>query len=526
MQAFSLIWSENDSRTPFPDYAFIDDLKLTSLIRLSARPGALDLPLGAYFTQDRDTIALRGELFAELLDNRTLYHALVEQFGKVADIQALGKLKSEPSPPEQSLYSIREIELYTQLIKGLQSVLTAHSLRSRSLIALRTRISEIHESEAFAALCKSTAEQSHTVTHAQSITVGINLNAQLTPTEAGIVSINEERYESGSVMQKLLRLDFKEDEYTCLTPLQPITKGLTPMEAGMLHGSFNHALWKLFASAISSWTPAIRKYVLTGTDWLFALLPEIEFIRACTDHLIRLSTLHLPLCLPNIQAQGEKAADDHAMGLYNPLLALASENGVVQNDLSFDAEGAIFILTGPNQGGKSVYTVSVGLLYSYFHLGLPLPCNNAQLTPLSGIFTHFSHRQEERKNEGRFATECARIAEISRSIDAHSLFLFDEALSSTGGSEAGYIAREILSAYAVKGARGIFTTHLHELCGEVDAINADPALRSRLCNLSAELDRESHARKFTIRRGSGAGLSYALDIARKYRLTRDMILEK
>lgn len=395
------------------------------------------------------------------------------------------------------------------------------------MLTLQAHIAEIYESEAFAALCQNAAEQSHTITHAQSVTIGINLNAQLTPTEAGIVSINENKYESGSVMQKLLRLDFHEDEYTCLTPLQPLTKGLSSMEAGILNGSFNHALWKLFSSAISSWTPTIRKYVLDGTDWLFALLPEIDFIVACTDCLMRLAALRLPLCLPNINSQNAPSpVNDYASGLYNPLLALTKETAVVQNELVFDADGSIYILTSPNQGGKSVYTVSVGLLYSFLHLGLPLPAQSACLTLRSGIFTHFSERPNERRNEGRFASECARLSEISRALDARSLFLFDEALSSTGGNEAGFIAREILSAYAIKGAQGIFTTHLHELCGEVAVINADPAVRSPLCNLFADLDPDSRERRFIIRRGRGAGLSYALDIAKKYHLTKDMILSE
>lgn len=263
--------------------------------------------------------------------------------------------------------------------------------------------------------------------------------------------------------------------------------------------------------------------MLNGADCLISLLPEINFITACTDYLSRLSSLHLPLCLPCFAPAG---TDDLAVGLYNPLLALSSETSVVQNDLTFDKDGSIYILTGPNQGGKSVYTVSAGLLYALFHLGLPLPARSARPTMRSGIFTHFSHRQNQLKNEGRFASECARISQISKLIDRNSLFLFDEALSSTGGNEAGYIACEILTAYAVIDAKGIFATHLHEFCGEVDRMNADPDNCSCICNLYAEVDPQSHIRKFTIRRGAGAGLSYALDIAKKYHLTKEMILSK
>lgn len=250
MCALSLIWSENDPRTPFPDYMFVEDLKLSSLIRISTRTGWLEQPLRDFFTQESETIMLRSALFNELLSNRTLYQELRVQFQKVADLEALGKLKSEPdSSPEQSLYSIREIELYVELIEGLHALLEEQNVQSQALLTLKAYIDALFESESFAALRQNTVRQTQTISKAHSVTVGINLNAQFTPAEAGIVSINEEKFESGSVMHKLLRLDFKDDEYTCLTPLQPLTKGLSPMEAGMLNASFKCVMEACILSA-------------------------------------------------------------------------------------------------------------------------------------------------------------------------------------------------------------------------------------------------------------------------------------
>ena len=106
---------------------------------------------------------------------------------------------------------------------------------------------------------------------------------------------------------------------------------------------------------------------------------------------------------------------------------------------------------------------------------------------------------------------------MNRVITKDSLFLFDEALSSTDATEATAIAGEILAAYGEIGAKGIFTTHFHDLCHLEDTL---PTLH----NLTAQLEESSHRRVFRILPGS-SGHSYAKDIARAYGLTKEEILQ-
>ncbi|MBQ8383310.1 MAG: hypothetical protein IJX47_08920 [Clostridia bacterium] len=520
MNSFSLIWSPGDPRRSFPDHTFVTDLKLPSLIRIGAgrRPGELEPQLSEFFTQDPATIARRSALFFELTESPALYRTLQQCFEKIADIRVLQIAKISKASPEESLYSIQEIELYAEIIDSFAGLLESHPTNSDALNEFRDRILSISRSESYLHLKQQIAEQSHLVHNIRSITVGINLNAQLMPTEAGIVQVNEEQFKSGSVLHKLLRLDFNEDDYTCISPLHPITKGMTAAESGALLATLNSSLWKLVSESVSSWKPVIRNYVLDGVNWLIALLPEIDFSIGCVDFLLKLKRLRLPLTVPVF------TETDCIIGLYNPILALSGSAEMIQNDLTFDSNGRIYILTGPNQGGKSIYTEAVGIAYALLHLGLPIPANRAQMAPVSGIFTHFAHRQVDRTAHGRFAAECARIAEISRLLTEDSLFLFDEALSSTNGSEAVYIAQEVLSAYAQIGGKGIFTTHLHQLCDLIEDMNADERIRSRLCNLTAQIDSESHQRKYLITKSAISGQSYAMDIARRFKLTKEDIL--
>ena len=215
-----------------------------------------------------------------------------------------------------------------------------------------------------------------------------------------------------------------------------------------------------------------------------------------------------------------------AEGLYNPRVALAIDDEIVTNDFAFDDKARIYVLTGPNRGGKSVITVAVGASQALCQLGLPVPAKSAAISVCDGIFTHFPEGADDTIDKGRLGEECARLKEIFDAVTPDSMILLDESLSSTGAYEAAYIASEILTAFAARRCRGIFSTHLHELAAGVEEINR----RSAECGgvmvdtLVAGID--EGRRSFKIKRAKPDGKSYARDIADKYGLSFDKLMEK
>jgi len=200
---------------------------------------------------------------------------------------------------------------------------------------------------------------------------------------------------------------------------------------------------------------------------------------------------------------------------------------MVKNDIDFDRKAGIYVLTGPNRGGKSVVTCAVGMIQAMAQLGLPVPADKATLSPVDAIFTHFPTGADDTIDKGRLGEECARLGEIFDAITDKSLVLLDETLSSTGSFEASYIAAEVLAGLSMARCRAIFSTHLHELSGEIDAINARtvPQGGAPIDTLVAGIEGEGR-RSFRILRQKPDGKSYARDIAVKYGLTYDNILNK
>jgi DNA mismatch repair ATPase MutS len=327
------------------------------------------------------------------------------------------------------------------------------------------------------------------------------------------------------MLDKILRLSFRNDAFTCIAELSPFGKGQSDNKKEALIGAFNSAIEDVFSSSVKGWRSIVGEYVLDNTDFLLRMLPEIEFVSRASELMQRLAAHEgCSVCMPEVRECSEKAFE--ADGLYNPRVALMIEERIVENDFKFDDAARIYVLTGPNRGGKSVITVAVGAAQALMQLGLPVPAERAVISICDGIFTHFPEGADDTIDKGRLGEECARLKEIFDSADENTLILLDESLSSTGAYEASYIASEILSAFAVMRCRGIFSTHLHELAASVPDINERSMKQGgiRLDTLVAGI--EEGQRSFKIYRAKPDGKSYARDIADKYGLSFENLMER
>lgn len=479
-----------------------------------------------YFTTDESVISYRQSTVKDLLAIPELLDTLSGIHPILDDIRELRRLDNDNVTSADSyLYSITEIELYVSCLDTLKRGFggVRDKIVSPAFTALADFVRELTESEYYCELNKKLSALSDRVHEVKSITIGVNLDRELRPESAGVISINSEHFKSGKMLDKILRLSFKNDAYTCIASLAPFGKGQSDNKQEALIGAFNSAIEDVFRSSVRGWRNIVADYVMDNTDFLLKLLPEIEFVSRAAELLRELSSHPgCSICYPTLAPMSEKRFE--AVGLYNPRVALAIDDEIVTNDLSFDDEARIYVLTGPNRGGKSVITVALGAAQAMCQLGLPVPAQSAVISPVSGIFTHFPEGADDTIDKGRLGEECARLKEIFDGADADTMILLDESLSSTGAYEASYIASEILSAFAAMRCRGIFSTHLHELAASVPEIN-ERSLKAggvKLDTLVAGI--EEGQRSFKIHRAKPDGKSYARDIADKYGLSFENLM--
>ncbi|MBR2353284.1 MAG: hypothetical protein IKA76_02130 [Clostridia bacterium] len=525
LSQFSLLWPNEQSRAahlsgtdvPAIDQFVLEELGLDEILHLKSRD------LSDFFTQDPSVIAHRQDVFADMLEHPELTTTLNHLIPILTDIMELRRLEADQGDGDSYLESLTEIELYISAVSTLHEGLSPLSdkLKSRAFTVLCDRIGELATSDYYRELNEKLEELTNRVRDIRSVTIGVNLDAQLRPSSAGVLSINPEPFRSGDVLEKILRLNFKDDEYTCIASLVPFGKRQSENQKTALSLAFNSAINDVYKQSLRSWKKIIQAYVLENTDFLLNLMPEIEFLVKGTAFLRILRDKGLKLCRP-VLAEGKPVFV--AKELYNPCVAIKVDDDIVGNDVSFTSDDAlIFVLTGPNRGGKSVITCAIGLCQVMTQLGMLVSAEEATLSLADGIYTHFPTGAEDTIDKGRLGEECARLLDIFSAITEHSLVLLDESLSSTGSFEASYIAAEVLAGFSRVGCRCLFSTHLHELAAQIDEINARtaPDGGARIDTLVAGI--EEGKRSFKIVRQKPDGKSYARDIADKYGLSYESI---
>ena len=480
--------------------------------------------LSDYFTTSPEVIRYRQRTLADMARLPALGKTLSEALPILCDIEELRRLDTSGTLSGDSyLYSITEIELYISCVEALRAGLLPlkGELESDAFLRLASVIEDLTESEYYRDLNEDLKRLSSRIHEVKSITVGVNLDAQLRPKDAGVISINAETFKSGKVLDKILRMSFKNDAFTCIADVVPFDRGQSENRREAMQTAFHSAIDQVFRSSVRAWRAIVGEYVLDNTDFLLRILPEIEFVTRATELSRRLTERGYPVSIPEILPMQDRVFE--ARGLYNPSVAMQIEDEVVPNDFAFDKDGELYVLTGPNRGGKSVITCAVGLTQAMAQLGICVPAEQARISPVDAIFTHFPTGADDTIDKGRLGEECARLREILDAVTDQSLILLDESLSSTGAYEASFIASELLAGFSLIGSRGIFSTHLHELAASVDEINERTAAEGgiRLDNLVAGM--EEGRRSFLIQRKRPDGKSYAADIAAKYGLSFDAI---
>lgn len=514
---------DRDAEIQMRDFKFIHSLQIDEmiiLIRESYR-GVADLELKNFFTTSPEVLEYRLAVVEDLLNHPDLYAMFGQAVSSIYNINDLHKAINVDFTMDAALGSVRYLEMYQELIELFAGVMRKCDVHSEGMKAFRTHVLSIADGEEYQNLCKELSKMEVDFGYLKSVTIGLNLDENLRPREAGILAVNEEPFKPGTVIDRLLK---RNDGKTLMSSLYPLTKGLHGEEQRAMNYALSSSLHTIFAKSLRSFEPAILNYFQANTAVFISLLNDIRFLTAGVGFILSMRAKGYPMCRPTVASMEEKKCQLEQV--YNPMLVRNSvEETIVSNSFEFDEKGRFYLVTGPNHGGKSIFAYSVGMAQALFQLGLFVPAERAVMSPVSGIYTHFPSSDENNYGKGRLESECARLSEILKELKETDMLLMDESFSSTSGLEAGYIASEVLTGIGVIGCCGIFVTHIHDLPLQVEKYNAHPKNKGKIDNLVALMEnKESGTRSYKVCRTTPDGLSYARDIAKRYGLNLEGIL--
>lgn len=448
-----------------------------------------------------------------------------------------------------------ELQLLVDCVHQLSEAFRAvdGSIESAGLQSLQRTIEQYFSDEDFQQVIQSLPEILSGLRGCTSITVGVNLDHRLSPEEAVLLSVNSERFTEGGLLERLLGKSAAEEKGIApLHSLPLITESSGMITGGLpISGPTRRAepmmvpLFRDLSRVLEKTTKPIARelagYVNLNSQFLRDLRPEIIFFTQAVELARKLESWGLPFCMPEIASGEERVCEIEdnynvqlAFHLAGQLAGANPAGQVVTNDVILGTRGRIVILTGPNQGGKTIYMQAIGQAQVMAQAGLFVPGRRARISPVDGIYTHYPVEERLESGTGRFGDEARRIRAIFEQVTRSSLVLLNESLSTTNLGESLYLAQDIVRVLRQIGLRAIFTTHLHELAATVQQMNKDTAGDSLVVSMVASYEQgqeETGAaagdvpNSYRVVLSPPLGRSYAKRIAARYGIDRKQLVD-
>ena len=525
----------------------IQDLALDRVARAITGGGAdfesIAKVLGQSETDVR-VIGFRQEILRDLMAHADLARAFERVIPYIDEITRFVRTSKETdSPLLTAVWRIGELEMYSLVVNDLADTIAGlqQPLMSEGLQALADRLEQIRAEESYQTLQRELPDLLAGIRKRQSLTLGVNLDDKLRPVEATILSVNEHSFRSESMLSSFLKQ--VKPEYRTHTPLHQTMKDAqgkysTKIPLSPLFMDLNEIL----KSLVKPLNRTVESYLSINSRFLRRLRRDFAFYLGALQLQRKFAAAGIATCFPDILPENRGRSE--ITGFVNLQLALtviesaAPGHSLVPNDAVFDTEAGFYLLTGPNQGGKTTYIQGIGLIFACAQAGLFVPAESARIIPTDYILTHFPAEERGRLTTGRLSEEMERLDEIFGRVTSRSLVILNETFSSTSPGEATRLAEDIVLGLRMIGARGVFATHLHDLALRISQLNEMVKGPNRIASLVAQIepgtgddstageDGAAHSdqgakRSYRIVPAAPEGRSFALDIARKHRLSLD-----
>lgn len=533
---FSLLWKDNHNikrNTILLDENIMKDLGLYDICKTvteTQEEYEYMLVQMQNLCCNSNDIFYRQEIFSDFFYNESMLDKFSDALLALQTLENLQRYRiSQPDDKKQQFWKminfLKELQVYVEAVKCLKNVLSESSISSEGLIRLENILDQIYNESGFALLQKDIAGLTDDVSKIKSLTLGVNLDDNLNPTEVILTSVNEDTVkESKSIMS-----GFKEFIYKSAAlnngdfQLVHKMKQLPMTERSSLMLDLTKNIEQSLENIFIKMKKSLSKYVNLQGYGLIKIIPELKFYLQLVKLFKRLSENGFSVCKPALIT--DKTGILHMDGLYNVRLAFSmietGKNEMITNDLHFDNRSNIYILTGPNRGGKTILTQAAGQAVVFMQLGGFVPCSAMEGSILSGIFSHFPADENDTLSYGRLGEEAMRIHSIIKKMNPNSLLLLNETYATTSFSDGLYMAKDLIRYLKFRGINCIYNTHMHELASDIESLNH---YEGKGIVKSLVMGIEGGKRLYKVKFGDPDYNSHAMDIAIKYGVTFEQML--
>jgi len=485
--------------------SFFTDLNLDQIIN-AITAGKDEYNLKPFFyspLRDVETIQYRYAIMQDL-ERETLFDNINAFAQKMIIVRRyLALIEKLNFKNHQKGWFIEAVDVYCEAITSLAHGLTLENAKSRGFQAFRAYLVDYASSHGFKSLMAETKK----------------LKVELSTVKYCVVikgdTVKVRRYESETDYSLEVEKTFQKFKQGAAEDYRKKwheKSGMDHVEAQIL--DFVAKLYPDIFANLDRFCAQHNQFI-DETIRLFDR--EIQFYVAYLEYIARIKRIGLKFCYPQIATTNKEiyVYETYDVALANRLVR--EDVPVVCNDFFLRNKERIFVVSGPNQSGKTTFARTFGQLHYLSSIGCSVPGRDARLFICDRLFTHFEKEEDIKNLRGKLQDDLVRIHVILDEATSKSVLVMNEIFSSTTLKDAVFLNRKIMERIIRLDLLCVWVTFIDELASFSE---------KTVSMVSTILPENPTIRTFKLVRKPADGLAYALSIAEKHRLTYEHIKER